>query len=315
MDGLAMRDRGGANMSVIKDMYGRRLTNEEAAQRMPVGGYRINTMGGGGGYQGRGHINAHIGAPMGPRTGPLSPDYGAYFGGLNEFNQNQQTMGEYDRLQNRAAMDRQDAIGSRMAQQQRAAIMSGDYETAAQFSDALNDRIAQRIAAQGGNVGAAPTSAVSAPPAQQDMYHAPGEKKTDAQGNVWRWNQATGHGEMIEKAPTLSDVTPPPIGTWMGGENLGEGTLYTPYGTASVTQGPRKSPATFTDAQGYMAPGGVYVSPTPRVEEAEDFFQGAADRQRRRNRFAQPGEGYGGSMELGSYADRLLEAKKRLGGA
>lgn len=42
MDAIAMRDRGGPNMSTMKDASGRRLTNDEAKALMPEGGYRVS---------------------------------------------------------------------------------------------------------------------------------------------------------------------------------------------------------------------------------------------------------------------------------
>jgi hypothetical protein len=56
---MAERERGGPQMSLVKDANGRRLTNAEARARMPAGGYVINT---GSGLGGGGRIGSAAGA-------------------------------------------------------------------------------------------------------------------------------------------------------------------------------------------------------------------------------------------------------------
>lgn len=322
---------------------------------MPAGGYPIQLLGsvGGGGGGGRGRIGSAAGAygssgrPTSargreeraargdmaqPRTGPLSPDYGAYFGGLNEFHQNQQTSSAWDRLQESKAMDETDAIASRMAQQAREAARIGDYASAEQWSNALNDRAAQAMAANGGGVpgstGGAPTQQGAGGSAQPPPYFRPGETRQDAQGNTWRWNEQQGRGEMIrtpfaDAYPMQQQAAQAPRGTFVGERNKQgipmEGQMFGPYGTASVTQ--TAQPTTFTEGQGSALGGtqftGRSTSPDfsmPAVEDAETFFRNAADRQRQPNKFAEPSPGYGSTMDLNSYAQRLMQTKGRLKG-
>lgn len=359
---MARNIRGRGNSNAFDPRLGRTLTMQEAEERGPfqIAGYNTRW---GSGYNSRPRIGSAAGAygssgiptsargreerafrgDMGPRTGPLSPDYGSSFGGLNEFYQNQQTLGAWDRLQGNMMMDSGgdlsgqggDAIASRMAQQLRSAELRGDYETAAQFSAALNDRMAQRMAAQqpggfqssqipiempgssqiGGPIDGGfrstqlpmePTPAAPPMPTVPPISNS-GMSEVEPRPLGQRAPMSIGQARPLGQPPErpMTDAALSPI------------EMETPYGTASVeySEAPVLGPVgTFHNQQGYIAPGGVNMPSYGGVTRGKDFFQDAADRQRMGNKFAQPSEGYGGNSSLGDYAQRLMKAKQRLRG-
>jgi len=224
-------------------------------------------------------------------------DYSPSFGGLNEFYRQQQGMSDWDRLQGEAAMDMEDAEGSRMAQLSRVAAQRGDYDTAAQFADALNERAAQRLAMQG---GAGSPQAMGGDP----------------------WAGRTSYGDVgsgFSSTPQL-DPNSTQVQTMLDQAALNSRTPISRYGTGSVTQGGNVGPfgtqSSFTNAQGSAGPGGTRTS-YGGVQSGPEFFQQSANRQRTGNAFAQPQSGFNGrpADDLDSYANRLLQAKQRLGKA
>lgn len=300
------------------------------------GGGRSSQVGGGR------RIDAHA-YPQGTFTrmnrghsGPLSPDYGRSFGGLNEFYQGQQNMGEWDRLQNRAQMDMQDAIGSDMARELRYAQSVGDMDLAEFYQAGLDNRLAQQMAAQGRSGsysgGSQPgfrssqigdgfqSSQIGGSVGQSTqlpMYQH-GETKLDQMGNTWAFNEGTGRGEMIETARMQST---PMQWSYMQSDGSafspdggsGEATRIDPrYGVGTVKYGERSGPATFT------TPSISRLTPA-KTETSTDFFQNSANRQRTPNRFASPDSDFNGSLYggngLSQYADRMLGVKQKLGKA
>lgn len=268
-----------------------------------IGGWSGNYGRGQGGGQGRRPIMGYSYEDQGTARTKRS-DYSPHFGGLNEFHQMNQGMSEWDRLQNNAQMDRTDAMGSQLAQLSRNAQMRGDYDTAEAFSNALSDRMAQRMAAGGSSqpfVG--PEGGVYS--GMGELTYMPGGTAPGLDPNsvavqaMLDQNMLDRRGDMIQTGP---------------------GSFRTPYGDVGSTQGQNIGPfgtqSTFTNAQGSAGPGGAQTF-YGGVQSGPDFFRQAADRQRQGNKFAQPAPGYNGKPadDLDAYSERLLAAKKKLGKA
>lgn len=236
-------------------------------------------------------------------------------------------------LQNQQSQDFADPQGAFYANKAAVAQGSGNYDQADFWRAMLQQQMAQRISAQGGGGGnweqaqqganespwdfaARRNSGGAPPPSQQSQnapYFSPGETRFDQQGNKWRWNQQLGRGEMIDRGPTIADATPQ-SGTYVAGENVGDVTMYNPYGTASVTHSP--TPTTFTNGQGSAGPG-IQFSGQRGTQTASDFFQGAANRQGVDNKYAVTEPGYGGKPSTGAgwtAYNSAMETKKRLKG-
>lgn len=298
------------------------------------------------GYRGSGHIQGYSDESQG--TGA---DYIRQNGGLsapkpsllNDFYLNQPgvTQGAFDRLQAQKAMDETDPIAS--FYQNKSAVASGarDYGQAGFWQQMLQDQLAQRQAmnssgslAGGMIIRRNPDGSTSG---MSDLgegdgvgtpaYHAPGETRFDPSGNEWRWNESSGHGDLIRRAPTFADTlrmrqqAEAPQTTWEEGANLGEGILHTQFGDTGVHQGASAdiapTGATFTNGQGSAGPGGVQFTGRRGTQSAVDFFRDAANRQGA-NRFSQPEPGFQGiPMTQGSPSWRAYEsamsAKKALG--
>lgn len=340
---LASRDRGRGMSTITDAITGKKLTEAEAKARMPAGGYKVNLLGSAGyGNGGGGHHGGNYQEPRKPIHGYSfaqqggADDYVRKNGGISPprksllndlyLNQPGKTMGAFDKLQSQKAMDQSDPASAFFVDQAAQAQSQGLHDQADFFRSMLEDQLAQQQAAKAGT--AAATGAVTGGAGVQDgyqSYHSPGEKRSDAAGNVWQWNEAAKHGEMITPAappPTFMDtynaqkatMSPPPV--WDPTDNLGEGTLHTQYGDASVSQAAPGGPsqATFTNQQG-SGLGGVNFPGQQGTQNAEEFFQGAANRQGP-NKFAVPSPGYAGtpSNAWGAYS-RAMAAKKSLGKA
>lgn len=224
------------------------------------------------------------------------PDYSTHFGGLNEFYRMQQGMSDFDRLQGRAGMDQQDAFGSQLATMARAAGQRGDYEAMDAFQMALQDRAAQRMAAQG-----------------ERPFPSPMGQQMDG------FEQNTTYGNMtpnVDVDPNsafaqslLDDAMMADRQRSMVPTDVGR--FQTPYGTVGLG-GP--STSSFTNAQGSAGPGGTMTN-YGGVQSGSQMFQQAANRQGAGNAFAQPQRGYAGTVasDLDSYSQRLMAAKQKLG--
>lgn len=307
---------------------------------MPIYNAGYNTSGvgpGTRGYRGQGGIQGYSYENQGTAQSKGRSNYSPYFGGLNEFYQNQQTAGQWDQLQGRAAMDRSDAIGSRMGQMSQFAAGRGDYETADVFAAALADRAAQRMAAQSGGSGgigqAGPQDAWSDRTTFGDGGGPLIPIPTNRPLHSWE-EQGLKRAEIFgdQFGPQL-DPTSPEVQAMLDqaalkdrnrtamvspqGENfrpgIGRHAFQTPFGKASnlplVGSG-----STFNNAQGSMGPGGTRTA-YGGVQSGADFFQQSADRQRTGNAFAQPGPGYNGafdtSQNIGEYG-RLMAVRNKL---
>lgn len=265
------------------------------------------------GYRGSGRIQGYSFENQGNAASKRS-NYAPYFGGLNEFYQNQQQMGDWDRLQGNAAMDQNDAFGSRLAQMSRFAAGRGDMDTSAAYSQALQDRIAQQMAAQGGDVWSRTQSFPSQDgpgsylrgsqaevdrfsPVMQPMGEAPMAEDPQYDPSSWEIQAMLDQAALDDRSPMTS---------------LGGGQFQTPYGT--VASGVSSSPSMFTNAQGSAGPGGTQTN-YGGVQSGPQFFQDAADRQREGNAFASPTDFSKppAGMTLGDYSRRLMEAKNKLG--
>lgn len=288
--------------------------------------------GGGGGFGGGSGSRSRAGTDGGSRIKGYSfqnqgtaADYFRENGGmsapkpslLNQFYLNQPgvTMSAYDRLQAQKAMDETNPVAGFMADQAAVAEGQDNFGKADFFQNLLQDEVAQQAAFPGAGEGAAagwagaeaaaagggagiPMEASEAPP----PYYPPGETRQDEQGNTWRWNQNTGRGEMIrtnfaDRYAAQQEQFPPgvPRGTFVEGDDLGEGTTYGPYGTASVTQDAQ--PTTFMNGHGSALGGVNFTGPQTGMQSAADFFQNRADFSGQGNRYAVPAPGYGGTKD------------------
>lgn len=261
-----------------------------------VAGYNTSGVGPGTrGYRGSGQIQGYSYENQGT-AGTKRSDYSPFFGGLNEFYQNQQQMGDWDRLQGNAAMDQNDAFGSRLAQMSRFAAGQGDMESAEAYSQALQDRAAQQMAAQGGSFGFQGEQLSEDPWAGITSY---GRKpvNTDLDPNSPQVQAMLDQAALDAKSPMSS---------------LGNGQFQTPYG--KVGSGPSTGSSMFTNAQGSIGPGGVQTN-YGGTQTGPQFFQQSADRTQQSNSFAsptnfnKPPQG----MSLGDYSRRLMEVKNKLG--
>lgn len=127
-----------------------------------------------------------------------------------------------------------------------------------------------------------------------------GETRQDEQGNTWKWNPQLGRGELVRTAfadayAMNQQAAGVPRGTFVEGENLGEGTYYGPYGTASVTQD--AIPTTFTNGLGSSLGGVQFPGARTGTQSAADFFRDSADFTGQGNRYAAPSPGYGGTKD------------------
>lgn len=290
------------NRSSAYDQQGRPV---QPGTVLNVAGYNTSGVGEGTpGYRGSGERSqGYSYERQGNAESKRTPDYSTHFGGLNEFHRMNQGMSDWDRLQNEAQMDRQDAVASQLGQFARIAGQRGDSEAMDMYSRALNDRLAQRMAAQGGGgIGGFGMGTGGAPSV------IPG-----SQADIDRFT-AVGEEPMVQAQMGTPDLDP---NSWEVQAMLDQAALdnripISRYGTGSAGQGVGQS--TFTNAQGSAGPGGTRTS-YGGIESGPAFFQGAADRQRTANRFAAPSPGYNGSPanDLGAYSERLLAAKQKLG--
>jgi hypothetical protein len=260
------------------------------------------------GYRGQGPSQGYSFENQGTAQSKGRSNYSPYFGGLNEFYQNQQTAGQWDQMQGRANMDRSDAIGSRMGQMSQFAAGRGDYETADVFASALADRAAQRMAAQSG---------VQDPWIGRSSYgNGAPQALPGSQADI---NSFSAVGEMPQPEPSMDlDPNSPEVQAMLDQAALrGRDPIFR-YGTGSSTSGQNIGPfgtnSTFTNAQGSIGPGGTRTN-FGGVQSGPAFFQSAADRQGTRNAFAQPGPGYDGtfdtSQDIGQYG-RLMAVRNKL---
>lgn len=249
---------------------------------------------------------------------------------LNELYRNQpgKTMGAFDRLQSQKAMDETDPNAAFFADQMAVASGAGNWEKAAFMQQMLQDHLAMKQAGGGGAGGGTPPGSTmtgdgGAPGGR--AYFRPGETRSDAAGNIWQWNEQLGRGELITKAPTMADVRAEnEIGLWEpDAAFLGDGTLHTPFGTASVTQ--TDTPTTFDNGHGSSLGGVNFTGPNTGRQSASEFFQNAADFQRRENTYAVPSPGYNGRATAGfgemgnpgnskawQHYNRAMDTKKKL---
>lgn len=338
---LAMRGRGGPDMSLVTDAKThQRLTNDEATARSPRGGYQINIPSSTG-FEGSRHGGSERHPTHGysfenqggagdyvRRNGGISPKMPSLLNDLY-LNQPGRTMGAYDQLQSQKAMDEADPAAGYMADQAGVAGARGNDAKAAFYQGMLDDYLARQQASGTGGTTGAGSDAGTANGAgdvagiPEDTYHYPGEKRTDAGGNVWQWDEQSGRGNLIQRAPTVVEglqmrhAAQQPSTNWEAGNNLGEGILHTQYGDASVAQANAPTNAapgaTFDNAQGSSL-GGVQFQ-RPGRQTAEDFFQDAANRQGQENKYAAPAPGYGGVKDnpqnWGRY-ESAMKAKNRL---
>lgn len=269
---------------------------------MPINVAGWNTSGvgpGTRGYRGSGGIQGYSFENQGNAASKRgASNYSPYFGGLNEFYQNQQGLPQFDQLQNQQGMDQRDAFGSRLAQMSAFAAGRGDMDTAAAYAQALQDRAAQQMAAQGGGFGFP----------QDEM---PGDP----------WSGVTSYGGMApnvdvdpnsELAQSMLDQAALADRSRTGMTAVDVGRFQTPYGTASI--GPSSAQSTFTNAQGSIGPGSVRTN-YGGVQSGPAFFGMAADRTQEPNKFAAPTD-YNQpptGMSLGDYSRRLMEVKNKLG--
>jgi hypothetical protein len=274
---------------------------------MPIYNAGYNTSGvgpGTRGYRGQGGIQGYSYENQGTAQSKGRSNYSPYFGGLNEFYQNQQTAGQWDQLQGRAAMDRSDAIGSRMGQMSQFAAGRGDYETADVFAAALADRAAQRMAAQQGG-----------PWGDRTSYGSPGSAPQFLPGSQAEANAFQPVGNLpMPQPPVQQDLDPNSWEVQAALDAAAERQRRPLQPGESATLGPAGARSTFTNAQGSMGPGGTRTS-YGGVQSGPDFFQQSADRQRTGNAFAQPGPGYNGafdtSQNIGEYG-RLMAVRNKL---
>lgn len=257
------------------------------------------------GYRGQGRMQGYSFENQGTSQSKGRSNYSPYFGGLNEFYQNQQTAGQVDQLQGRAAMDRSDAIGSRMGQMSQFAAGRGDYETADVFAAALADRAAQRMAAQGG---------ANDPWAGVTSYGGSNGAPRVLPGSQAEVNAFSPVGQLPAQAAPSMDLDPNSWEVQAMLDAAAERGRRPLQPGESATLGPAGARSTFTNAQGSIGPGGTRTA-YGGVQSGPDFFQGAADRQGTRNTFAQPGPGYGGafdsSQDIGEYG-RLMAVRNKL---
>jgi hypothetical protein len=343
---VASRGHGPNDSNIIDPLTGKRYTMDEALALMPQGGYSIN-LGGSVGFSGRGGGSRGSSSGGGSRgTGyqeerpPAGPaplartaaDYIRERGGmstplpslLNEgyLNQPGVTQGTFDRLQSQKAMDQADPVAALYANKSQTAT----GPQAAFWQSMLQDQLARRTAeGAGGNVAAdAAADAAAVDGATYEggapEYHAPGETRQDEQGNTWRWNEQAGRGEMVRTSfADAYAMRPPegvPRGTFVAGEDLGEGQYFGPYGTASVTQ--NEVPTTFTNGHGSALGGVQFTGPQMGTQSAAEFFSDNADFSGRANKYAAPSPGYGGNplkpnTPAWAAYDRAMKSKRLLG--
>jgi hypothetical protein len=289
-------------------------------------GYRGSA--GGGGNQGGGAERPQGGPAPLARTGA---DYIRERGGLstplpsllNEgyLNQPGVTQGAFDRLQSQKAMDQADPVAALYANKSQ----TSTGPQAEFWQQMLQDQLARRTAEMGGGAWNAPAAdAMAVDGATYEggapEYHAPGEERQDAQGNTWRWNEQQGRGELVRTsfADAYAMRPPPgvPRGTFVAGEDLGEGQYFGPYGEASVTQD--EVPTTFTAGHGSRLGGVNFTGPQMGTQSAAEFFQDNADFSGRANKFSAPSPGYGGNplrpnTPSWQAYERAMRSKKLLG--
>lgn len=253
------------------------------------------------GYRGSGGTFGYSFQHQGNAASKLA-DYAPHFGGLNEFYRMQQGMSDWDRLQGKAAMDRSDAIGSQLGQMARSAMMRGDLETAEAFSMALEERLAQRMAANGGGGG----FGMEMPMVPSDPFAGRTTVGARPMSTDIDPNSAFAQNLLNQAAQSARNRS------GMIATDVGQ--FQTPFGRASI--GPASIGSTFTNAQGSFGPGGTATN-YGGVQSGSQFFQDAANRQRTGNVFAQPQSGFNGqpASDLDAYSQRLLAAKQRLGKA
>jgi hypothetical protein len=294
-------------------------------------GYRGSA--GGGGNQGGGAERPQGGPAPLARTGA---DYIRERGGLstplpsllNEgyLNQPGVTQGAFDRLQSQKAMDQADPVAALYANKSQ----TSTGPQAEFWQQMLQDQLARRTAEMGGGAWNAPAAdAMAVDGATYEggapEYHVPGETRQDAQGNTWRWNEQQGRGELVRTSfADAYAMRPPPAqtSTFIPGENLGEGDLYSEFGTGSVEQGApfgsQPSSASFTNGHGSSMAGVQFPGPRYGAQSAADFFSDRADFVGEANRFASPSPGYGGNPirpntpSWQAYS-RAMEKKRLLG--
>lgn len=257
------------------------------------------------GYRGQGSIQGYSFENQGTAQTKGRSNYAPYFGGLNEFYQNQQTAGQWDQLQGRAAMDRNDAIGSRMGQMSQFAAGRGDYETADAFAAALADRAAQRMAAQQGG----PWSGLT-------TYGNPGGAAPAVlPGSQAEINAFQPAGFLPQpQTPVTPDLDPNSWEVQAALDAAAERGRRPLQPGESATRGPVGARSSFTNAQGSFGPGGTQTS-YGGTQSGGDFFQQSADRQGVGNAFAQPGPGYGGVADSSQNIDeygRLMAVRNKL---
>lgn len=306
----------GRDMSLVTDARTKqRLSNTEAQSRMPRGGFQIDirdSVGFGGrrspirGYSGQ---NQGTGADYIRQNGGLSAQRPSL---LNELYRNQPgiTLGAHDRLQLGQQLDRQDPIASFYADQMGVAQGQGNFDKAGYMQAMLQDSVAQRMA---GSDPFAQTAARNNAVFGGGTQNAGAGTGAGAALTPWDFakaassagaNQAGFTSEIMaaNSAMLQEQADRERMGTmWepardAQGEILGEGTLHTPYGTASVNQnrvigGP--SQATFDNPHGSSL-GGVNFPGYQGRFTAEEMFQDTANRTGQENKYAVPAPGFGG---------------------
>ncbi len=251
------------------------------------------------GYEGSGHSYGYSAQNQGTaddkfrQWGGMSPPRASL---LNDLYRNQpgQTMGAFDKLQSRKAMDEADPNSAFFADQMGVAGGAGNTSKAAFMQQMLQDRLAMQQAS--GGVGTANGAGDASDWVGDTVAALPGGPPQAAPiaktGPLHSWEEARGVAPIAQQQPAEP--------TWVGGENLGEGNLYTPYGTASVSQD--AIPTTFTNAHDSAGPGGVhFTGPKMGRQTAREFFGDRADFTHEPNAYATPSPGYDGRRAAYGY--------------
>lgn len=319
--------RYGASVSEIMSQRGNNTgAYNQQGQMLPAGtvlqaqGWNTRGFGPGTpGYRGSGGSQGYSFERQGTAANKRTPDYSTHFGGLNEFGRMQQGMSDFDRLQNERSMDQQDAVGSQLAQFARIAGERGDTEAMDMYSRALSDRAAQRMAAQRGGFGGVPSGPADAWSDRTTLGGgAPPLTASPMNRPLHSWEEQAMRRAEIDGDPFAPQLDPnsPEVQALLDQEDLDSRRSLQPGESATSTPRLLSRPSTFTNAQGSAGPGETRTA-YGGVESGPDFFQGAANRQRSGNAFAQPQSGFNGRVanDLDAYSQRLLQAKQRLGKA